>query len=104
MIEGLKTLTIMVNQANNLAGAMDHRDAVAVLTTLHKAGYRLEPSQMYAWALANGWNPRGAARLKEMAEKLNAGVRLQMKGTYPLRSDILATWRDKAAGSNIDGE
>ena len=36
VVGGLTHLTRMVNHANNLAGSMDHRDAVAVLRTLHK--------------------------------------------------------------------
>jgi hypothetical protein len=38
IVEGIKTLTTMVNYGNTLAGAMDKRDAVAVLMHLRDAG------------------------------------------------------------------
>jgi hypothetical protein len=44
--EGLKTLTRMVNHANNLAGSLDRRDAVAVLRTLNEANYPLPPDEV----------------------------------------------------------
>lgn len=37
VVEGMKTLTAMVNHGNNLAGAMDKRDAVDVLMRLRDA-------------------------------------------------------------------
>jgi hypothetical protein len=98
VVEGLKSLTLMVNHSNNLAGALDRRDAVAVLTTLHRGGHRLDAEAIYSWALANGWPGRGAERLREMALKIASGVRMRT-GTRdnPLRSDALVRWREKAA-------
>lgn len=98
--QGLDTLTAMVNHANQLAGALDRRDAVAVLTTLHRAGYRLAPSAVYAWALAHGWPARGAQRLREMCERLSTGHTLRAAGAdRSLAPDILQQWRD-AAGAD----
>lgn len=99
VVVGLTALTQMVNHANNLAGALDHRDAVAVLRTLHRGGYRLPADDVYAWALANGWPARGAERLREMASKIDAGRTVQLKGPWPLRSDILEVWRAEAEDS-----
>lgn len=97
VVVALTQLTGMVNHANNLAGALDHRDAVAVLRLLHKGKYALPHEAVYEWALANGWPARGAERLRAMAEKIDAGRTVQMKGTSPLTSDTLARW--KAAAS-----
>lgn len=96
VVQGLKTLTESVNMGNNLAGSLDHRDAVAVLRTLKKGGYRLPPDVIYAWATANGWQARGAERLRTLATKFEAGKRPQLKGGYPFRSDILEIWRREA--------
>lgn len=95
--EGLKSLTLMVNHSNNLRGALDWRDAVAVLTTLHRGGHRLDAEAIYSWALANGWPGRGAERLREMAGQISNGVRMRT-GTSgnPLREDALAQWRQRA--------
>jgi len=99
VVVGLTHLTQMVNHANNLAGALDHRDAVAVLRTLHKGGYRLPADDVYAWALANGWPARGAERLRDMASKIDAGRTVQLKGPSPLRPGILKMWRAEAENS-----
>jgi hypothetical protein len=99
VVQGLLTLTLLVNHANNLVGASDHRDAVAVLQTLHDGGHELAPEQIYEWALINGWPSRGADRLRELAEKFAKGVRPRLNGPWPLRSDILATWRSEASGN-----
>lgn len=94
---GLKHLTRVVNHANNLAGGLDHRDAVAVLRELHRGGYRLPPDAVYAFALAHGWPGRGAGRLRELASQIDAGKAVRLQGPSPLRSDILQRWRDEAA-------
>jgi len=96
VVVGLTNLTRMVNHANALAGSLDHRDAVAVLRTLHQGGYRLPADDVYAWALANGWPARGADRLREMAGKIDAGRQVQLKGQWPFASDILEVWRAEA--------
>lgn len=97
--QGLITLTRMVNHANNLAGVLDKRDAVAVLLTLHDNGHRLEPEPIYAWGLANGWPPAGALRLRELVEKINSGTRPRLQGGSPFRPDMLQQWRRRA----VDG-
>jgi hypothetical protein len=96
VVAGLAYLTQSVNHANNLAGALDRRDAVAVLRVLHKGGYSLPCDQVYAWALGNGWPGRGAERLREMAEKIDAGRIMQLKGPWPFRDDILGKWKSEA--------
>ena len=96
--EGLKALTAMVNHSNNLAGALDKRDAVVVLTTLHQGGHALDAQAIYTWALANGWPGRGAERLREMAEKIGSGHRMRTStSNNPLRPDALARWRDNGS-------
>ncbi|MDP3713796.1 MAG: hypothetical protein Q8R60_15075 [Mycobacteriales bacterium] len=98
VVEGMKTLTVLVNHANNLAGAMDRRDAVNVLLTLHDAGHQAEPDELYAWALANGWPAGGATRLKEFAVQIAGGHRPRVdRGA--LRPDILEVWRREATGA-----
>jgi hypothetical protein len=95
--EALKTLTEMVNHANNLAGTMDKRDAIDVLQRLHDAGHRLDPDAIYVWALANGWNAHGSERLQLLATQVGAGKRPRMGMPSALRPDIVAVWREAAA-------
>jgi hypothetical protein len=96
VVEGLTALTGMVNHANNLAGSLDRRDAVAVLGVLKRAGYRLPPDHVLGWAMSHGWRARGAERLRELAAAFEAGRRPQLKGSNPLRPDMIASWRAKA--------
>lgn len=100
VVEGLKTMTSLVNMGNNLAGSLDRRDAVAVLRTLKDGGYRLPPDPIYSWAIANEWSTRGAERLRELAAKFEAGKRPPLKGGYPLRSDILDVWQRESNEGN----
>lgn len=97
VVQGLLTLTMLVNHGNNLAGTADHRDAVAVLLTLHDGGHALPADQVYEWALVNGWPSRGADRLTELAGKIATGTRPRLKGPWPLRDGILETWRSEAS-------
>jgi hypothetical protein len=100
VVQGLETLTAMVNHANQLAGTLDRRDAVAVLTTLHRAGYPLTPGSVYAWALAHDWPAGGAQRLREMCERLSTGHTLRAAGAERcLAPDILQQWQQAA----VDG-
>ncbi len=94
--EGMKTLMALVNHANQLAGALDRRDAVNVLLTLHDGGHSLHPDELYAWALANGWPAGGASRLKALAVQIAGGSRPRAdRGA--LRADILDVWRGDAS-------
>jgi hypothetical protein len=94
--QGMATLTTLVNQSNNLAGVMDHRDAVTVLQLLHDGDHRLDPPSIYAWALAHGWPARGAQRLQKLAAAIAGGKRPRPGVEPALRSDILQVWRDDA--------
>ena len=97
VVEGLITLSRHVNHGNQLAGSLDHRDAVWVLKLLHGAGYRLPPAALYAWALAHDWPARGADRLRELAAKFEAGRLPRVRQSNPFRADIVTQWRTAAA-------
>jgi hypothetical protein len=92
----LRRLGQMVNHANNLAGVLDRRDAIAVLTVLHRAGYRLPKDEVCAFALAQGWPDRGARRLRDWAGEIDAGVRKRVNGPWPLREDVIEVWRGES--------
>lgn len=97
VVQGLRTLSNLVNHDNNLTGAMDEDDAVAVLRTLHDGGYALPAELVHAWALANGWSQSGAVRLSKLARKIDTGTRPRLNGLWPLREGILDTWRSEAS-------
>jgi hypothetical protein len=97
VVEGLIRLSRHVNHGNELAGSLDHRDAVWVLKLLHGAGYGLPPATVYAWALAHEWPARGADRLRELASKVEAGRAPRARQPHPFRADIVEQWRTAAA-------
>lgn len=94
---GLRQLGRMVNHANNLAGVLDKRDALAVLTELHRGQHSLPAEDVYAFVLADGWPDRGAQRLRRWAAEIEAGKRKRIDGTWPLLPDALDRWRVEAA-------
>lgn len=97
--KGMETVTALVNHGNSLAGSLDRRDAITVLQTLHDGRHRLDPEELYAWALAHSWTASGAQRLQELAEKISAGGRPRPPSPSALRPDILEHWRSEAAGT-----
>jgi hypothetical protein len=90
-VEGLKTLTAMINVQSLFAGAGGRDKAVAVLLKLHDAGHGVNPEKARAWAMAHGWSARAAGQLADLAQRIAAGKRLRAKGRV-LRSDILDVW------------
>lgn len=98
VVQGLMTMSMMVNHGNNLTGSMDKRDAIDVLQRLHDAGHRFDADAVFAWSLANGWNDRGAGRLREFAHRIAAGERPRKGMRSALRVDIVQQWRDRADG------
>lgn len=92
----MRSLTITVNMNNDLAGAFDHDEAVNTLNVLHDNGYPIPGPDLYVWALSHGWGEPGAARLKEMAEKLNTGHRLRLQTLSKLDSKIVDFWSEHA--------
>lgn len=103
VVEGLRTLTAMVNHANNLAGSLDRRDAVAVLRTLHDGGHQLVAADVYAWALANRWPAVGSQRLKQLADDITEGKKPRRGGPSPLHDDALQQWRRAAEKKTTAG-
>lgn len=55
------------------------------------------PSHLHLGS-CNGWPGRGAERLREMAEKIGSGHRMQSyTRDNPLRPDALTRWRDNGS-------
>jgi hypothetical protein len=90
------TVSDFINVNNELVQPEDKAAAVDALRKLHRSGYRLDPGELEVWALANGWGPRGAGRLKEFAEKISQGRVLQTKG-FAWTRDAVASWEAEAA-------
>ena len=99
VLEALLALTGSVNHANGLAGMYDHRDAVLTLNTLRAGGYSLDGERMFEWAVGHDWPVSGAKRLRELADKIQNGVRPRVARGLDgsAAPDRLATWRERVA-------
>ena len=95
VVEGLKTLTAIVNVTSLYASGGDRDKAVEVLLTLHDGGHRMNADDARAWALAHGWSARAAEQLVELAQPIAAGKRLRTRGGV-LAHGILDRWRTAA--------
>jgi hypothetical protein len=84
----MQSVSRFINVNNELVQTEDKAAAVDALRKLSRAGHRLDPSELEVWALADGWGPRGAARLRDFAEKISQGRTIRIQGF---------TWRDNAA-------
>ncbi len=92
----MKSLTVVVNLRTGLVDPFYKARAVETFRVLRKAGYSWSPAEIKTWALANGWNVRGAEQLEEVAAGVLAGKAYRLRGSGGLRSDSVNYWREKA--------
>ncbi len=97
VVEGLKTLTGLLNVTSLYASVGGRDRAVTVLRTLHDGGHAVDPEGMRAWAMAHGWSASAAGQLAELAKQIAAGKQLRITRRV-LRSDILDVWRKGVPG------
>jgi hypothetical protein len=91
----MESVSRFINTNNELAQQEDKAAAVDALQKLHRAGYPIDPVELEVWALADGWGGRGAARLREFAEKIREGRSLRIQG-FSWKSDAADLWRQEA--------
>lgn len=95
--QGLKQLGRSVNHANALSGSMDRADAVSFFRLLVDNRLPVQPDALYAYALADGWPERGAARLRDMATQVEKGGRPRGWNQMRWRAQVVDGWRQSAA-------
>ena len=95
VLVAMESVNRFVNVNNNLAQPEDKAAAVDALQKLDRAGHILNPAELEVWALANGWEPRGAARLREYAEKIRNGRSLRFYG-FSWKPEAAELWRQEA--------
>jgi hypothetical protein len=93
-IEGLKSLTTMVNLATGLAHPRDRDSAIGILRILKQNKEHFDPESVKAWALQNGWKSKGANDLFDIAEKVLAGRRFRTSGGG-LNPDLISILRKR---------
>ncbi len=95
----LHELTIATNVQARLISLSDRVHAITVFQLLWEGGHDVVPKEVQAWALSNGWQPKGAFTLREVAERITAGgfYRLGPEGSVShFDSKSLRTWRELA--------
>ncbi|OKL46228.1 hypothetical protein [Boudabousia marimammalium] len=73
--ERLERISGRLNLNNSILGGYNKKYVVAALLELHDAGFILPPGRLAEWAAAHGWGGENPKRLKELANKINGGVR-----------------------------
>lgn len=90
--KALTVLTRSINLGNNLAQSSDRDPTVQLLRMLKLHGETFDPAKLRAWAVRNGWSPRGADRLQEIAQDILDGKRLRV-GQEHWRADLIERLR-----------
>lgn len=96
VIKAMETLTVVVNLGTGLSHPSDKESAVQMLKLLKKEGEDYDPDQIRAWAVRNGWQPRHARDLAELAEKIAAGRQVRGGKRQAWREGIVDLWRSEA--------
>lgn len=71
--KALQMLTDHVNLSTGLAHPADRGAAVELLKLLWAGGHRYRPDAVRAWAMRNGWRPKGADELRDVSEAIACG-------------------------------
>jgi hypothetical protein len=90
----LRSVTRMINVSTGLANPRDRSTAIHSFKILRRNGHTIDPGEIPAWAMANGWGAEDARELGELARGVLAG-RGYRAGASPFRSDIIRVWREK---------
>ncbi|MEV7962386.1 hypothetical protein [Oerskovia paurometabola] len=100
VLQGLRTVTLLVNQNNTLKGGHEKSVAASALLTLKKHGHALDADEIYAWSLAEGWRGPRAEELRALITQINGGSRPRVGGQV-LRSDIYRKWKAEASRPTV---
>jgi GNAT superfamily N-acetyltransferase len=93
----LRELSLHVNRNTGLAAPEDREAALATLRSLHGSGHRLDPSEIFTFALANRWYGDGGVQLRVAAQRVLQGQSLSRRRHHPMSSDAVNRWRQDAA-------
>ncbi len=95
----LQMLTRTVNPKTGIGSSFDYQRAVRTLETLFRKNAQCEPELIRRQLIRMGWNPKDAASVKELAEKIWAGRRPKESTGRP-DEELWNQWQDTEAGSD----
>jgi len=89
----LETLLAMINTSTGIAHPSDKATVIDIFTKLKGAGETYTASEVRAWLVQKGMDPEHANDIRDIAENPS---KFRAKTGSPLRTDILARWREEA--------
>lgn len=101
VLAALKSITMEVNMNNRLVDSYGKDSVVGAFSALKNRRHCWNPEEIYVWALANGWPPEAAERLREFAQGVLDGKRYKT-GMQMWKDDIVDYWAKEAAASSDD--
>jgi len=93
----MRSVTGLVNMNNTLKGGGHEKDVAAGALLILKAhGHKIDPTELYTWAVGNGWPARRAEELRDLATQIASGSRPRVRrGMF--RTDVYERWSESAA-------
>jgi hypothetical protein len=95
----MRSLTSRVNLSSGLVHPRDKAAAVQALEILKRNGHRYDSQELQTWAMANGWDGRGARQLSEYAAGVLHG-KAYRTGADAWGSEVMNYWREDAVDSS----
>jgi hypothetical protein len=92
VLEAMQSLTQVINLETGIDHSLDRAKAVQTFWALLAGRHDFSGTEIYRWAVANGWKERGAEGLRKVAEGVLAGTRYRIRDPG-FRSDVLDQWR-----------
>ena len=93
--EALKSLSASVNKSTGLTHPNDKNRAKETFIRLYKHGEILIESEIYDWALLNGWKSNDARELSNLGQKIGDGKKVKVEGKW-WKENIIEIWQDYA--------
>ena len=94
--KGLEAITARTNLDSGLSHPNDKNAAKEMFVLLHRAGEILFADEIELWAILHGWEPRDAAELASLGERIGCGMKPRIKGGPWWRPDIIEWFRTRA--------
>lgn len=106
VLVAMEGLTRGVNLSTGLSHSMDRMVTISRLQYLKRWGHVLDVEEIVSWALANGWSHAGAADLRDIVARLNAGRTFRGTRRFRIadRGKLLKRWVQEAEQRGLTSE
>ncbi len=101
VLVAMEDLTTLINMSTGLIHPSDRAMAVLIEHMLHRKGHRIDPAELYRWAIANSWRPEGATDLREIAERVLDGRRFRVGSRFRISADAYKRWVAEAKSRSL---